>query len=183
LYFTEKPSLTSCLCQPVLSNRVIQASGRSRSQACLPSADLESWELVLPYNSCWHQPPKALKRVGGGGTLTAVSGASQEGLYLDQPLNGWTGPVFFPVSVVLAVILLVAHRRMAAQMAAATSGTSQGVRSPNSATVCVRLCQGPMLLQPELKGDFNPGSWGLVALLSSLNPLHRSRTQSCFTFY
>ncbi len=46
-----------------------------------------------------------------------------------------------------------------------------------------QVCQGPMLFQPELKGHFNPGSWGLVALLSSLNPLHRSRTQSCFTFH
>jgi len=36
-------------------------------------------------------------------------------------------------------VLLVAHRRMAAQMAAATSGTSQGVLSPNTATVRVRF--------------------------------------------
>jgi hypothetical protein len=102
--------------------------------------------------------------------------------YLNVKWLDWTCH-FVSVSVVLAVILLVAHRRMAAQMAAATSGTSQGVQPQISATVSVRPCQGPMLLQPELKGDFNPGSLGLVALLSSHNPLYRSRTQSCFTFY
>ena len=47
--------------------------------------------------------------------------------------------LFVSVSVVLAVVLLVAHRRMAAQMAAATSGTSQGMLSPNTATVRVRV--------------------------------------------
>ena len=75
------------------------------------------------------------------GALLPLSVAQvRKGYTQIRALNGWTGPVVFvSVSVVLAVILLVAHRRMAAQMAAATCGTSQGVLSPNSATVRVRF--------------------------------------------
>ncbi len=163
---------------------VIQATGLSQFSG-LPALSRPCKSgVILPYNSLWYQPPRALKREGGGALLPLSVALVRKGYIQIRTFKrlDWTCCFRFSVCCVGCNAAGRSPPDGCADGCRYIWNISRGAVAELCHGTC-QVCQGPMLLQPKLKGHFNPGSWGLVVLLSSLNTLHRSRTQSRFTFH
>ena len=143
------------------SPTVIQATGLSHSQACLPSADLVSRELYYLTKPCGTNHLGYLKR-GGGGHSTAVSGNSQKGLNKNQNFlkrQDWTCCFCFSVCCAGCSAAGRSPPDGCADGCCYIWNISRGAVAEYCHGTC-QVCHGPMLLQPKLRGILIQGRGG-----------------------
>ena len=131
--------------------------------------------VILPYRTLWYQPPKAIEEGGerGGGTLPLSVAIVRKGLNKNQNFflkrQDWTCCLCFSVCCAGCSAAGRPPPDGCADGCCYIWNISRGAVAEYCHGTC-QACQGPILLQPKLKGILIQGRGGWSSYYRASNP-------------